>query len=85
VSVTEHECEAGGWVGRIEGNVGATGFQDAQRADDEGGGAFNAESDQHVGADPERQEMPRELIGLTIKLTVAKHSVIRGHGHGIRC
>ena len=49
VHILEHEGDALGGIGGIEGDVRGSGLQDAQHSDEHVEGAWMADADEHVG------------------------------------
>ena len=66
--ILEHEGQALGRIVGIERQIGAAGLEDAEQPDQHRGRALDAEPDHGLGADAERAQMMRQLVGARIEL-----------------
>jgi hypothetical protein len=66
-------------MGRIEGHVGAAGFEDAEGGDDHRSRAIQAHGNAASPACSEAKQVVSQLIGTSLKLPVGKHGVRRGN------
>jgi hypothetical protein len=62
MGVLDHEGQPIARVVGVEGQIGATGLEDAEDADHQIERALDAEADQHVGADTEARQVVREAL-----------------------
>ncbi len=67
---------------RVDGHEGATGLEYGQQGDDGLRGALQAQAHAHVGADPQRAQVPGELIGAGVELVEGQRQVPEPHGWG---
>ena len=70
--IGQHEGEPLGRVVRIERQIGAAGLEDAEQPDQHLERALDAQPDHHLGADAERAQMMRQLVGARVELAVAE-------------
>ena len=82
--ILEHEGQALARVIGIERQIGAAGLQDADETDQHRGRTLHAQTDRGLGADAERAEMMRQLIGARIELGIAQGLLLEDHRDGLR-
>ena len=70
--VLEHESPAVGRKGRIDGHIGAARTHDPEQTDEHVERAIDADRDEHVRADAEVLQEPRESVRPCIELAVRK-------------
>ncbi len=83
--IGQHEGEPLGGVARVERQIGAARLEDADEADQHLRRALGAQPDHDLGADPERAQMVRQLVGALIELVVGEGRVLEddsGRGRG---
>ena len=83
VGVAEHEGEAVGGIGGVEGEVGGAGLEDGQEGDHQVEGAFHEYADQDVGAGAEATQVAGQAIGPGVELGVGEGVVAAGQGGGV--
>ena len=69
--ICQHEGEPLGRVVRVERQIGAAGLEDAEQPDQHLERALDAQPHHHLGADPERAQMMRQLVRVRIELAVS--------------
>ena len=69
---------------RIERQVGGAGLEDADQADQHLGRALDAEPDHGLGADAERAQMVRQLVGVGVERRVGQRALLEHHRDGVR-
>ena len=77
--IRQHEGQPLGRIVRVERQIGAAGLEDAEQPDQHLQRALDAQPHHHLGADPERAQMMRQLVGARIELAVAERSVLEHH------
>ena len=70
--ICQHEGEPLGRVVRVERQIGAAGLEDAEQPDQHLQRALDAQPHHHLGADPERAQMMRQLARARIELAVGE-------------
>ena len=82
--ILQHEGEPLGWIARVERQIGAAGLEDADQRDQHLQRALDAQPHHHLGADPERAQVMRQLARMRIKLAVAQALIPEHHRGRIR-
>ena len=82
--VVQHEGEALGRIVGVERQVGAAGLEDAEERDDHLRRALDAQPHHHLGSDPERAQMMRQLARARIELAIGEARVLEHHRGRIR-
>jgi hypothetical protein len=68
--VIEHKGETRGWVGRLERQVSAAGFEDCEEGDYKVGGLLQTDADDGIGSDAEGAQELCELVGAFVELGI---------------
>ena len=79
LGVVQHEGEALGRIVGVERQVGAAGLEDADQPDQHLQRALDAQSHHHLGTDPERAQMMRQLARARIELAIGEALVLEHH------
>ena len=78
-SSSRNPSRSGGYAGS-SGQVGTSGLQDPEDADDQVERAFDAEADEDVGTDAEALQPVRQLVRARVQLPVAKRRPLEDDG-----
>ncbi len=81
--VLEHESQALTGVGRVQRDVGATGLEHAEHADDEVERALQAQGNARVGADAEGPQLMGELVGASVQFSVGERQLPEAQGRSV--
>ena len=82
--IGEHEGEPLGRVVGVERQIGAAGLEDAEQPDQHLERALDAQPHHHLGADPVRAQMMRELARARIELAIAQAVLLEHHRNRVR-
>ena len=82
--IGEHEGEPLGRVVGVERQIGAAGLEDAKEPDQHLQRALEAQPHHHLGADPVRAQMMRELARARIELAIAQAVLLEQRGNRVR-
>ncbi len=82
-AVQEGEVEALRGPGRVQRDVAAACFHDAEQGDHHVDGALEAEGHGDVGADAERAQVPGQLVGARVELVEGEDGVLEADGGGV--
>ena len=83
-AVCDHEAETILRIIRIERHIGPTRLQDAKQTDHHIERALDRDPDQHIRPDTQLAQMPCQLIGTPIQLTIAEALILEDDGNRIR-
>ncbi len=70
-------------IGGVEGDIGATGLEDGEQADDQGGRSLDADGHAGIGLHAEGDELVRELVGAGVELGIAEGLLLEHEGDGV--
>src|SRR3954467_11196322 len=77
--IRQHERQPLGRIIRVERQIRASGLEDADKPHQHRQRALDAQSDHHLGPDPEPAQMMRQLARARIELAVAQPLVLEHH------
>jgi hypothetical protein len=81
--IFEHEGEAFDGIGRVEREVGGTGFEDGEGGDEEIETALQAEGDRRFAGEAEGEEMMSELISARVEMSIGEGEAVEEGSDGI--
>ncbi len=70
-------------IGRVERHVSTASLEDRQQADNHFQTTLGGQTDQHVRADAEGDQLMRAAVGLTVEFAVAQGLLVETYGDGI--
>ncbi len=82
-AVQEGEVEALGGPGRVQRDVAAARLHDAEQGDEHVDGPLEAEGHGHFRADPQRAQVPGQLVGARVELGEGEDGVLEGDGGSV--
>ncbi len=82
--ILQHVRQPVGGVGRVEGEVGTSGLQDAEHRFHHPRAALRAERHQHLGPHPRRTEAVRQPVGGGVQLGVGAAAALPLQRHRVR-
>ena len=82
--IRQHERQPLGRIVRVERQIGAAGLEDAEQPHQHRQRALDAQPHHHLGPDPERAQVMRQLARARIELAVAQPLVLEHHRDRLR-
>jgi hypothetical protein len=76
LGILDHESQAFGWVGGVEGDIARPGFENGEKRDQHVRAAFQTQAHPLIGADAQVLQMMGQLVGARVQCAVGQ--AVRG-------